>query len=346
MDRFELRSQDFSLDEDQLAVRAAFADFFAKECPPETVRGAEPRGFDADLWGRLLTLGVGSMSLPTTAGGDDATLVDLVLIAEELGRVLAPVPLISHVVATRMLERAGAPASLISAAARGDFLVTLAHAPVTGGARQLVPDAAVATHVVALLDDKLVLLSADGPGAHVSNQGCTPLAWWRPTDGHDRTVLAAGAKAGAIHTDAVAEWRLLTAAALVGMADAALRLGVEFAKTRRTLGVPIGSLQGISFPLVDIAVGVGGTRHLVWKAAWYAQHEPGSRPELPLMAFDAASRTATHGTSASAHVHGGLGFSVEADISLYFLRAKGWSLLGGSTSANLREIGSVIAGAA
>jgi alkylation response protein AidB-like acyl-CoA dehydrogenase len=344
MDRFELRRQDFSLDEDQQALQQSFAEFFAKQSPPGVVRAAEPLGFDAGLWRRLVGMGVPWMSLPEESGGDGATLVDLALIAEELGRAAAPAPLVGHVVATRLLARAGAPEDVLAPAAQGERVFALAPVAVRGSDRQLVPDAAVAADVLALSDDVLALHTAGAPAAHVPNQGSTPLAWWAPGPGRSGVRLAEGHAARALHRDAVIEWRLLTAAALVGMTDEALRLAVEFAKTRRTMGVPIGSLQGVAFPLADVATAVAGARHLVWKAAWLAEHEPGTRPELPLMAFDYAVRTATYGTTTAAHMQGGLGFTIEADASLFFLRAKGWSLLAGDLGENLKDLGHLLAG--
>jgi alkylation response protein AidB-like acyl-CoA dehydrogenase len=136
------------------------------------------------------------------------------------------------------------------------------------------------------------------------------------------------------------------AAARVEMTEAALHLAVEFAKTRETLGVPIGTLQGVAFPLTEVAIAVAGGRNLAWKAAWTAQYEPGARPELALMAFDHAARTATYGTTTSAHMQGGLGFTVEADASLYFLRGKGWGALAGDPAAGLTVIGALLTGAA
>src|SRR5580658_7595302 len=106
---FELRRYDFDLDEDQEAVQDAFRNFFTKECPTSVVRAAEPLGYDQDLWSRLLALGVTSMGLPATAGGDSASFVDLVLMAEEYGAALAPVPLISQVVVARLLAGVGSP---------------------------------------------------------------------------------------------------------------------------------------------------------------------------------------------------------------------------------------------
>ena len=339
MSGYELRRADTSLDESQDAVRDAFAAFFAKQCPTSAVRASEPLGFDRAMWQQLAGMGVAAMSLPPAAGGDDATVLDLVLIAEECGRRLAPVPFASHVAATRLLGRTDAPGALRDAAMAGERVVTVAHSPARPGVAQLVPDAAVAADVIALVDGELSVFSAASPGKHVPNQGSTPLAWWEIDDSATRTTLATGTAAVEAHETALREWKLLTAAALVGLTEGALSLGVAFAKTRETMGVPIGTLQGVAFPLVDVAIDVSAARNLIYKAAWTMHNEPGRRPELALMAFDTARNTATNGTIVAAHVQGGLGFTVEADASLYFLRAKGWSALAGDSSADLVRIG-------
>ena len=72
------------------------------------VRAAEAVGFDKSLWERLCATGATTMALPESVGGDGATLVDLTLVAEEIGRSLAPVPWIDHVCAARLLARLGA----------------------------------------------------------------------------------------------------------------------------------------------------------------------------------------------------------------------------------------------
>ena len=195
MDRFELRRQDFSLDENQEAVREAFAEFFSKESPTSVVRAAEPLGHDEALWSKLLGMGVATMSLPASQGGDDATLVDLVLIAGEYGRHLAPVPFISHVVATRLLARAGAATEILDAASEGERIFTLAPQPVTAARSQPVPDAAIATSVIALVNGRLALYSAPGPRDPRTQSGrypaglvapgrCRPSATnWKPDRG-------------------------------------------------------------------------------------------------------------------------------------------------------------------
>jgi alkylation response protein AidB-like acyl-CoA dehydrogenase len=219
--------------------------------------------------------------------------------------------------------------------------VSLALQPVTGSGGQLVPAGAVVRDVVALDGDELVLVHAEEPPDLVRNQGSTPLARW-PVAAGPRTVLAAGAAATAAYETARAEWKLLTAAALVGLTERALSIAVEFVKTRETMGVPVGSLQGVSFPLADVAIGIAGARNLVRRAAWMTENEPGAHPGLVPAAFAYAAQVATHGATTSAHMQGGLGFTAEADASLYFLRAKGWSAAGGDPAADIIAVGDAL----
>jgi alkylation response protein AidB-like acyl-CoA dehydrogenase len=341
MDRFELRQYDFELDPDQELLRDTFRDFFAKESPSSIVRAAEPFGHDPTLWARLLELGVTSMGLSEEVGGDGASLVDLVLVAEQFGAHLAPVPLVSQVVAARLIAVADASSELLRGVVSGDRPVVVAPKP-TLDCPQLVPDAALARDVLVFDGDALIVVGQDAAAPHVRNQGSTPLAWFDPTVG-DRQNLTTGIAAGLLFAQAIQEWKLLTAAALVGMTEAALGLAVEFSKVRETMGVPIGTLQGVSFPLADVAINVAGARNLVRKAAWMRDHEPGVRPDLVPMAFATAARVVTHGTTVSAHVQGGLGYTVEADASLYFLRAKGWSVLIGDPNQDFRVVGDLLA---
>lgn len=339
MNRYELRRQDFSLDDDHEAVRDAFAGFFAKECPTGVVRAAEPLGHDPALWTKLAGMGAASMALPESVGGDGAGIVELSLVAEEMGRTLAPVPLLEHVVAARLLAAAGTEAALgfLERAADGTKLLGVALTPL-GGPR-LVSTAAVADSVVALDGDQLVVLTAAGPRAHVPNQSCLPYAWVDPADtGQTRTVVA-GSGGRALLARAAREWKTLAAAALTGLTEGALALAVDFVKTRQTMGVVIATLQGVSFPLADVAIGVAGARNLYRRAAWFLDHEPDSEIGLQASALAYAAKVANHGATTAQHAQGGLGFTVEADASLFFLRAKGWALGGGDPQQDVRTVG-------
>jgi alkylation response protein AidB-like acyl-CoA dehydrogenase len=342
---WELRYNDFTLGGDEEALREAFGEFFTAEVPTTRVRSAEPLGYDPKLWGQVTGLGATTMGLPEAAGGDEASLLALVIVAEEAGGALAPVPLPEHIAATRALARfrqtSVAAAAALGAAAQRP--VSLALTPVTGAGSALVPAGAVVHDVLALDGEELVLLHVEEPPPLIRNQGSTPLARWAVRgDGVTRTVLATGKDAVAAFATARGEWQLLTAAGLVAFTDKALWIGVEFAKTRETMGVPIGTLQGVAFTLADIEIGVSGARNLIRKAAWMADNEPGAHTELIPAAFAYAAQVATHGTTWAAHVQGGLGFTAEADASLYFLRAKGWSVLGGDPAREYTAVGDAL----
>jgi alkylation response protein AidB-like acyl-CoA dehydrogenase len=333
----QIRKELPRLGEDEQSVHEAFDEFFRSECPVDRVREAEPLGYDETLWRKLLALGGLSMGLPEAAGGDGADLAVLAIVAEAQGRAAAPVPFIESAVATRLLAASGAEVGeLLAAATSGESIVTVAL--LSGPSRQLVPAGAIATAAVALVDGELVLLRRDSPGEHVPNQGRAPLAWWDLREG-TRSTLASGEQAAALHATALREWRLLTAAALVGMAQSSLKYSLEFVKSRTSFGVPLGTFQAVSHKLADVQMATETAQVLCRKAAWFETHEPGTRPELVPMAFVYATETATLATRHATRVQGGLGFTIESSTSLFFRRAKGWSVLAGDPQAELLTIG-------
>ena len=344
MDRHELRRIDYSLSGDQVNLQAAYSKFFKAQCPIETVRAAEPTGFDKSLWERLCATGATTMALPESVGGDGATLVDLTLLAEELGRALAPVPWIDHVCATRLLARLGAlgpddTPNLVD----GEQIAGLdPHLEPVRGAR-LISTGSIADHIVVREGDEVLRLTFDTRPARVDNIGRLPMAWVDPAAADSRTVVAAGTGAPADYQRALDEWWVLTAAALVGLVEETMTIAAEFAKTRYTLGVPISTLQGISHPLANMAITVQGGRNLARKAAWFLDNEPDERPELAAAAFVFMAEEASRAATMAAHIQGGLGVSSEAAATAYLLRARGWPLAGGDPGAGTRHVGKLVA---
>jgi hypothetical protein len=241
-------------------------------------------------------------------------------VAEEFGRALAPVPFIEAAVAVRLLAAAGASGEVLGGFLSGERIATLALHP--GGGPQLVPAAAVAASVVALVEDRLVLHTASTPRRGVANQGYAPLAWWNAAEDGEVLTLAEGPQAAALFAGGRREWKLLMASALVGMAEAALNLGVEHARSRVAFGAPIGSYQAIAHPLASVWMGVDTARRLVAKACWYADFAPSEAQHLTPMAFLYAEENAVEAARVAVHVLGGVGFTVESDAQLYFRRAK------------------------
>jgi alkylation response protein AidB-like acyl-CoA dehydrogenase len=329
---------DLSLSDEQRQLVESFTQLLSKESSPEAVRAAEPVGFDASLWASLAAVGVGAMAVDTDHGGWGASFVDLVLVAELLGRHLAPAPVVEVQVAARLLARCGSAAAdeLTASITEGGAVVTLALHPARAGALPLVPAGAVAQHVVALDGDRLVAFVVPaGSARHVPNLGDLPLADLEVPA--EAIVVATGPDAVAAHERAVDEWLVLTAAALVGSASAALDLACTYAVERRAFGVPIGTFQGVAHPLADSVTAVDGAQLLVRKAAWAADVEDPRRAELAAMAFAFASEAARDATYHALHVHGGYGFMLEQDVQLHHRRARAWARVWGEPASAYRR---------
>ncbi|MBV9516079.1 MAG: acyl-CoA dehydrogenase family protein [Mycobacteriaceae bacterium] len=342
MDRYELRRLDYSLSEDHKALQATYRQFFKTHCPIETVRAAEESGFDKSLWERLGAMGAMTMALPESAGGDGATLVDLTLVAEELGRCLAPVPWIDHVCAARLLGRLGALDDLADVVTGKKIAALDAQQDIQEGIR-LIATGSIADHVIVRDGGDIVRLTFDTRPARVDNIGRLPMAWVDPAAADSRTVLASDPRSHAEYQRALDEWRLLTASALVGLVEETMTIAAEFAKTRYTLGVPISTLQAISHPLANIAITVQGGRNLARRAAWFLDNEPGERPELAPSVFVFMAEEAAKAATMAVHVQGGLGVSAEAAATAYLVRARGWPLAGGDPGATAKRIAQIVA---
>ncbi len=316
------------MNDDTETLRDAFRSFFSRESPPERVRAAEtarPPGFDADLWARAGTLGLPGLAV------EGATLADLTVIAEEAGRALVPIPVVETLVAARLLDRLGAADQV-----RPDSLVTVAVRPAEEGVASLVPAGAVADRLLVCDRDRLLLVD-DGRGEPIApTLAHGPVAMWAVTG--SARVLAEGPAARAAFERAGADWRILTTAALVGLARRALELGVDYAKARHQFGVPIGSFQALQHRLADVATLVDAAGLL---SAATAATDP-ARPIEASRAYLTAVRAARDAAGASLHVHGGYGFMVEYDVQLYFRRAAAWPLLLGDPAAERERLADLL----
>ena len=305
--------------DEQRSITDVFGTVVERECPLEQLRDHEPLGFSRHLWAQLVTVGAPGMAIPERDGGGGADLLDLSFAVEALGRRLAPVPLVEHAVTARLLARVGAMTPEI---VDGAQIATVALRPARDHVAALVPAGAVAEHVVAYDGDELSLV-ASPPGELIPNLASAPLAH-RPLDRGAR-VLASGDDARRLHGQAVDEWRMLTAAALVGLGLGALTIGIGYVTEREQFGVPIGSFQSLQHGLADVSVGLDGAQLLARKAAWAHDVGHADAVELGAMAFLFAAEQAQRTAERVLHYHGGYGFMEEYDIQLFYRRAKGWA---------------------
>lgn len=359
------------LDESQQILRETFTELLTRECPTSHVRACEATGFSPELWTRYVELGAPGMGLPEAVGGLGLGLVDLGLVAGCGGRALAPLPFAEVAAAGRLLAALAPEEELTTRIAEGAAIVSLrperrAAVAGTGAGKHglaLVPFGAVAQAVVAVEGDALVVYEAPsasafasasdsavgaaagtagtGPGKPKGASGIEPIrdvgsgahALWplAPSGPLSRRIIAQGPQVRAAGRTALAEWKLLTAFAQVGLARAALEIGARYAKERIQFGVAIGSFQAIAHPLADCATRVDGAELLCLEAAWARRAEPERFEALASMAFVWAGQTAQRTAGVSLHTHGGYGFSLEYDIQMFYRRAFAWALPAGGT---------------
>ncbi|MER5668162.1 acyl-CoA dehydrogenase family protein [Streptomyces mirabilis] len=360
---------DLDFTDDQSALRDTLRTFFEKESSTAAVRAAEPLGFDAALWRKVVDLGLAAIAVPEHLGGGGAGFVELAIAAECLGQSLAPVPLIEAAVANDLIaslseggswsadagsSSSGGPddrlESLTARAVAGELLATLALHPVTGDLARLVPAGAVADLVAVLRGDELLLLRQPdrgpaAPGGAVDNLGALPLADCA-IDTEHALVLARGPAAVRAYRRALSRWELLTGAALFGLGSKALDIGVDYVMQRKAFGVLIGTFQTIQHRLADNAIALDGARLLAYEAAWAQDENLPTADTSATMAFLFAAETAYKTASEVLHFHGGYGYTLEYDIQLYFRRAKAWSLVAGDSRAAYARLAHRVFGAA
>ncbi|MGY1673471.1 acyl-CoA dehydrogenase family protein [Geodermatophilus sp. SYSU D00710] len=318
----------FDLSDDQRAAAGGARDFFTGSVPLSAARAAlDGDGVPAPGRKALADIGFLGVTVPESAGGAGGSVLDLAVVAEQAGAVLAGPSLVTAARAAVLLE--GAP-DLAAQLADGSAAIAVLDGPVTGSAPSI--DAADAT----------LFLGLDG-GALVAGEG--EVVPGRPLDATrglarvrltSRRVLAEDA--GALWARARQVAAVVLAAEDLGAADRAVLMGVQYAQQREAFGRLIGSYQAVKHMLVDAWVGVDQLRSLVWWAAWAADSAP---DELPLAASAAkayAAEVFERAAETVVQVHGGIGFTWEHDAHLYWRRAKTDRLLLGDAAEHLDTV--------
>ena len=331
---------DLSLSPEQELLKDTFRSFFTRESPTQLVRDSEPTGFSKSLWEQLVQLGAPGMGTSRDRGGSGASLLDLSLVVEQAGAALAPIPLVEHVVALRLLERLPeSPDDIISSSAAGRSIATLnLHA--SDGVSKVTPGAAVADVAVVRTSEQILLVIPEERPILTRNLGCLPIG----DVPLDQPVRSLGRSSRALeqHARAVDEWRILSSAQLVGLADTALSIGIEYVRSRQQFGRAIGSFQAVAHGLAEVSGPISGARLLAQKAAWAADVGHDRTAELARMAFAMSSEVAEQVTYRCLHYHGGYGVMEEYDIGLYFRRARGWPQVLHSADTELEGLGALL----
>lgn len=357
----------FDFSDEQKQLRDQARRYLAEKCPSKAVRavleGSAP--YDRDLWRGLAGMGFLGVAIPEQYGGTGAGYLELCVVAEEIGRALAPVPFASTVyLAAEALMLAGSEAQKqrwLPRIAAGEAIGTLALFEGVGnpspqavrttlrqgrldGRKLPVPDGGIADFAIVAArtgnngraDDIalcLVDLKADGVVA-------TSL---KSIDGaHDQAELlfssAAAEALGAPDEGWSVLMRLLDRAAVlmafeqIGGADRALEMGRDYALDRIAFGRPIGSFQAVKHMLADMYVSATLARSNSYYGAWALSTDAPELPEAAAAARVSATQAFQHCAKNNIQVHGGMGFTWEFDCHLYYRRANALALALGSQS--------------
>ena len=318
----------------------------------------DPVGYSPALWAALGELGLLGLTIAEEHGGSGMTMVDAALVYEEFGRALVPSPhFVSCVLAAGVLERLGSDeqrAQWLAQVAGGDSVLSVAWLEPEGGfSRDGVTTAARRTDsgfevtgtklhvpfarsadrllVLASADDALIMLLVDPTAEGVSLEQQLTVAGdtqYRVSfDGvrvDDSAVVGSGDVWDAWQ-DVMLDGAILLAAQAVGGTRAALDLAVDYAKTRQQFDKPLGAFQALAHYLADASTAVDGAQTLAWEAAW-ARAEGRPVERLAPMAKLYAGQTFRDVTGTAVQIFGGVGFTVDFDIQLYFRRAKSLQL--------------------
>ena len=341
----------FDLSEDQALLRSSTRDFLASEWPAEKVRAVlenEPAGFTADGWARLAEMGYLGLAIPADKGGQGLGAIELAIVCEEVGRTCMPGPYLDAVLAAATLSATGQD-DLLTAVIAGEKLVTLARedsafagdpkqririeAARLRGTKYFVPFAAQA--------DALLVTASDGVFLTEKPFAVTPLESF-DLSARFGAVSFDHATTRVADPDVLERTDLLAAvgaaATLLGIMSRCLEMTIEYSRTRQTFGRPIGSFQSLQHRLSEMLLRTESTRSSVYRAAWCLDS---GDPDTPLAAAAAkayAGDAARLVCGEAVQMHGGIGFTWELDLHLYFKRAKSLELHYGSTEAQLERV--------
>jgi len=245
------------------------------------------------------------------------------LVMEEAGRTLASGPIAEAILAARLIGQFGGDAVLLEQVTSGEKVATIAFDDIAAKPVQWLSGGAHADLVIARKRDSVVLVSlaeADRkPEENLAANGVGEVDLGKAA----QTVLASGKAATDVFAAAHEEWKLLTSAALNGLAREAVRLAAAYACERKAFDVYIGTFQAISHPLANFITEIEGGKYFVWKVIHdlAAGHEEAAA-QVPLALWWNA-KVASRAAIQSLRTFGGYGLTTEYDIHLYNLRGQG-----------------------
>src|SRR5690242_1641416 len=334
----------FGLSESQQILKDTARKFFAGESPIAAVRKAmeTDTAHDAALWTKLAEQGFTGIITPEEYGGMGLGKVELALLLEEAGYALLPGPFFSTVaLAGSVIDACGSSEQkqkYLGRIAAGQARATLALVEAAGswdpdgltisaaggklnGTKLFVTDAAVADFIVVVAADDVFIVEARAPGLHIEPMKGMDLARKiYAVEFKNTPAEKLGGPSGLAAALNVATAALC--AEMTGGMQRALELTVAYAKTRKQFGKPIGIFQAVQHLCADMYLEAESSRSATYYAAWALEEHTADAATSVSVAKMYASDAARNVGNRGIQVHGGMGFTWENDIHLYYRRAK------------------------
>ena len=305
---------DFELSDDQQALAAAATDLLDGRSPISVVRAAMEQGGrrDGELWKAMVDQGWCGLAVDESSGGVGLGWVEAAVVLEQVGAHVAPAPILGQLVALDLLATTEWATPLVN----GDAIAAVA--PRLDEPVVYAPEADV---LVVVDEDRLVAIDLRElrPAAEPAMDLTRTIGWVRSD------VVSAAPRLDLGGADAIARQldvaSVAYSAELLGIAQRALDLSVEYARERVQFGRPIGSFQAVKHRCADMLVDVEGMRSAVYWAAWCVAAGDADSSVAASTAKCWCSDAATRVLSSALQVHGGIGFTWDHDIHLYLKRA-------------------------
>jgi len=354
----------FGLSESQQMLKDNARKFFAGECPMNEVRRLMETDttYDAALWAKMTEQGYTGIIFPEEYGGVGLGKVELILLMEEAGRALLPGPFFSTVaLAGAVIDSVAVPeqkkkylAPICSGEARStvafleasaswdptDARIAVANGRLTGE-KVFVPDAAVANFMIVVARGGVFAVDARAPGISIK-----PMAGMDLTRKlysvrfNNTTAERLGNAAGLARGLDVVTAALV--AEMVGGMQRTLDMTVEYAKMRKQFGKPIGSFQAVQHQCADMYLETESARSAAYYAAWaLEENAPDAAVAVStakMYASDACRAVGNRGIQ----IHGGMGFTWESDLHLYYRRAKASETMFGDATFHRERIARLV----
>jgi alkylation response protein AidB-like acyl-CoA dehydrogenase len=354
----------FGLSESQEFLKDSARKFFAGECPSSEVRRLmeTDTAYDAGLWAKLTDQGYTGIIFPEEYSGVGLGKVELMLLMEEAGRALLPGPFFSTVVlAGSVLDAVGSSAhkkKYLAPICRGEARATVAiledsaswnprHVQLTAangkltGEKLFVSDAAVANFILVVARNGVFIVDAKAPGLKISPMSAMDLTRkLYVVEFNDTPAEELGSVANLPRAFDVASAAL--AAELVGGMQRTLDITVEYAKTRKQFGKPIGMFQAVQHQCADMYLETESSRSAVYYAGWALEENAPDAPVAVSIAKMYASDAGRTVGNRGIQIHGGMGFTWENDLHLYYRRAKASENAFGDATFHRERIASLI----